>query len=87
MKPEQIIDQFKSTVQLIVRKKFLSDDERYHQMVGAYEMAQSVLRPLPGDFPEETELPEHSISTHLDKLEELFRELCVPLKPPEQVGR
>jgi hypothetical protein len=57
MKPDQIIDQFKATIDLLFRKKFLRDEERYHQIIGAYNMAQSMIRNQPAVFHEE--LPEH----------------------------
>ena len=85
MKPDQIIDHFKATIELVFRKKFLRDEERYHQIVGAYNLAQSIMRLQPAVFPEETELPEHSTSAHLSELEQLFREFCVPLNVAAQV--
>jgi hypothetical protein len=87
MKPDQIIDHFKATIDLVFRKKFLRDEERYHQIVGAYNMAQSMVRLQPAIFSEETELPEHSTSAHLSELEQLFRDFCVPLNIPAQAGR
>src|SRR5436305_735720 len=42
MKPEQILEQFASTVGLVNRKKFLRDEDRYHQIVDAYNMAQAI---------------------------------------------
>lgn len=84
MQPEQIIERFKATIELVLRKRFLSDEQRYHQIVGVYEMAQAALRLQPGVFPEETELPEHSVSAHLSELEQLFRDFCVPLHVPRQ---
>lgn len=84
MQPDPIIDQFKATIELVLRKRFLSDEERYHQIVGVYEMAQAVLRLQPGVYPEETELPEHSVNAHLSELEQLFRDFCVSLNVPPQ---
>jgi hypothetical protein len=85
MKPDLIIGQFKATIDLVYRKQFLRDDERYHQIVGAYDMAQSMLRVQTAVFAQDTELPEHSTSIHLSELEQLFREFCVPLNVAVQV--
>ena len=87
MKPDQIVDQFKATIDLVFRKKFLRDEERYHQIIGAYNMAQSMIRIHPAVFPEDVELPEHSTSAHLSELEQLFRDFCVPLDIAAQAGR
>lgn len=87
MKPDQFIDHFKATIDLVFRKKFLRDEERYHQIIGAYNMAQSMIRAQPAVFPEDVELPEHSTSEHLSELEQLFRDFCVPLDIPAQAGR
>jgi hypothetical protein len=85
MNPDQIIQQFRATIDLVFRKKFLLDEERYHQIVGAYDMAHSMMRVQPAEFPEDIELPEHSASAHLTELEQLFRDVCVPLDIPSQV--
>jgi hypothetical protein len=84
MTPDEIIERFKATIELVLRKKFLRDEDRYHQIVGAYDMAQAIMRNQPAVLPEDTDLPEHSVSTHLSELEQLFRDFCVPLNIPPQ---
>jgi hypothetical protein len=87
MQPDQIIDHFKETIDLVLRKKFLSDEERYHQIVGAYQVAQAIIRVQPAVFSEDIELPEHSTSAHLIELEKLFRDFCVPLNIPPHMSQ
>lgn len=87
MKPAQIIEHFQSTVEVVLRKRFLRDEERYHQIVGAYDLARSLSRAIPGEVPEDIELPEHFTSAHLSELERLFRNFCVPLNISARAGQ
>jgi hypothetical protein len=82
MQPGQIIEQFRGTVALICRKKFLSDDQRHHQLIGAYDISLALMRSHPAAIADDTHLPEHATSQQLDELERIFRDVCVPFVSP-----